>query len=156
MHELSSLDKAILNILQKDFPLDVQPFRLMAEKLNCSEDDLLNRVQRMKKDGVIRRIGAVLDARSLGFYSTLCACRVPAERIEEVAAIINKENGVTHNYLRDHDLNIWFTLTAPSFDEAMQIKNRMENDIGLNIISMPTTKVFKIKVSFEMGDTNAI
>lgn len=156
MSELSLLDRRILDLLQQEFPIDAEPYRVMAEKLQCSEQEILARIQMLKDNGVLRRIGAVLDARNMGFYSTLCTCMVPEDRIEEIAGLINKEPGVTHNYLRDNLYNIWFTLTAPSAAEAGVILNRLETDIGLKIISMPATKVFKIKVSFEMSDVNAI
>lgn len=156
MIELNPLDRKILNLLQQEFPIDTEPYRVMAEKLQCSEQEILARIQLLKDNGVIRRLGAVLDARNMGFYSTLCACQVPGDRVEEVAGLINKEPGVTHNYLRDYPYNIWFTLTAPSADEAGVIIKRLEADSGFKIISMPATKVFKIKVSFEMSDTNAI
>lgn len=156
MSELSLLDRKILDLLQKDFPIDAEPYRVMAERLQCSESEIIDRIQDMKVSGIIRRIGAVLDAKKMGFYSTLCACKVPEDRIEEVAAIINKQPGVTHNYLRDHQYNIWFTLTAASISAANMIIEQMECDSGIEIISMPATKVFKIKVSFEMGGTNAL
>ncbi len=156
MSELSPLDRRILDLLQQEFPIDAEPYRVIAEKLQCSESEILARIQLLKDNGVIRRIGAVLDARNMGFYSTLCTCMVPKDRIEEVAGLINKQPGVTHNYLRDNPYNIWFTITAASAAEAGMIINRLQTDSGFKIISMPATKVFKIKVSFEMSDTNAI
>ncbi|MDD3268211.1 MAG: Lrp/AsnC family transcriptional regulator [Syntrophomonadaceae bacterium] len=156
MSKLSSLERSLLDLLQNEFPVDIEPYRIMAEKLQCSEQEILESIQYMKNKGVIRRIGAVLDAKHMGFYSTLCTCMVADNRIEEVAGLINQQRGVTHNYLRDHEYNIWFTLTASSEAEARMIINRLESDSRVKIISMPATKVFKIKVSFEMSDTNGI
>ncbi|MDD2619792.1 MAG: Lrp/AsnC family transcriptional regulator [Syntrophomonadaceae bacterium] len=156
MNELSSLDRKLLDLLQKKFPIDVQPYQVIAQKMQCSEEEIVKQIQAMKENGIIRRIGAILDAKNMGFYSTLCACEVPEARIEDVAAIINKQRGVTHNYLRDNQYNIWFTLTASSNEEVQSILKQLECDIRIKIISMPTTKVFKIKVSFEMSGTNAI
>ena len=146
----------MLDLLQKKFPIDVQPYQVIAQKMQCSEEEIVKQIQAMKENGIIRRIGAILDAKNMGFYSTLCACEVPEARIEDVAAIINKQRGVTHNYLRDNQYNIWFTLTASSNEEVQSILKQLECDIRIKIISMPTTKVFKIKVSFEMSGTNAI
>jgi len=146
----------LLDLLQKKFPIDVQPYQVIAQKMQCSEEEIVKQIQAMKENGIIRRIGAILDAKNMGFYSTLCACEVPEARIEDVAAIINKQRGVTHNYLRDNQYNIWFTLTASSNEEVQSILKQLECDIRIKIISMPTTKVFKIKVSFEMSGTNAI
>lgn len=143
-------DRKILDYLQNEFPLAVNPFEVMADRLGMSETELMNRIAVMKESGLIRRIGGIMDSRNLGFYSTLCAVCVPEGRIEEAAQIINQQPGVTHNYLRDHDYNIWFTLTMPSYEEAMTVLRELEAALGLNIISMPAEKVYKIKVSFDM------
>lgn len=156
MNELSRTDREILNILQADFPLTTSPYRDVAKSLNLDEEEVIARIQAMKNSGLIRRIGGIMDARSLGFYSTLCACKVPEQRIDEVAGIINQQKGVTHNYIRDHEYNMWFTLTAPSQDEAMQILKSLQNDAGIEVISMPAKQVYKIKVSFEMSETDAL
>jgi len=156
MNELSRTDREILNILQADFPLTTSPYRDVAKSLNLDEEEVIARIQAMKKSGLIRRIGGIMDARSLGFYSTLCACKVPEQRIDEVAGIINRQKGVTHNYIRDHEYNMWFTLTAPSQDEAMQILKSLQNDAGIEVISMPAKQVYKIKVSFEMSEPDAL
>lgn len=150
--QLDQTDRAILDILQNAMPLALQPFQDIANQLAISEDEVIRRIAGMKEAGLIRRIGGIMDSRQLGFYSTLCAVSVPGDRIEEVAALINLRAGVTHNYLRDHQYNIWFTLTAPSKAESDKQLRDLEHSFGLKILSMPTTKVYKIKVSFDMGD----
>lgn len=154
MNNLDRLDRQLLNILQNDFPLSTQPYLDMARKLDMSEDEVLNRIQAMKQSGIIRRTGAILDSRKMGFYSTLCACHVREEQIDEVAAIINGKKGVTHNYVRDHYYNIWFTLTTPSKDAAIKIIKEMEQIAGVKILNMPAIKTYKIRVSLDMGDKN--
>ena len=149
---LTDLDKRILNILQNDFPISIEPYKDIARKLNIGEEDLLERIREMKENDIIRRIGAVIDSKKMGYYSTLCACRVPEDRITEVARIINAEKGVTHNYIRDHYYNLWFTLTAPSYNEAVNIIANMQRMVGADIIRMPAKKVYKIRVTFEMGE----
>lgn len=148
--KLAALDAHILNALQGDFPISVAPFADLAVNLGISEDELLERIQALKDQGLIRRIGGVLDARTLGFYSTLCACQIPNADIDRVAALINQERGVTHNYVRDHVLNIWFTLTACSREEADKIISRLEKEAGTIIYSLPATRVFKIRVRFPL------
>jgi len=148
------VDRKILDFLQNDFPLAVQPYAVMADRLGVSEDDLMTRIAVMKDCGLIRRIGGIMDSRNLGFYSTLCAVSVPETRIEEAAQIINRQPGVTHNYLRDHDYNMWFTVTMPSQGETIMVIQGLETSLGLNIISMPAEKVYKIKVSFNMESNN--
>lgn len=154
MRVWDEVDRKILDFLQNDFPLAVQPYAVMADRLGVSEDDLMTRIAVMKDCGLIRRIGGIMDSRNLGFYSTLCAVSVPETRIEEAAQIINRQPGVTHNYLRDHDYNMWFTVTMPSQGETIMVIQGLETSLGLNIISMPAEKVYKIKVSFNMESNN--
>ncbi len=151
---LDSLDRQLLNLMQNDFPLTTRPYLDLARKLDISEDEVLTRIQIMKQRGLIRRTGAIIDSRQIGFYSTLCACRVENEQIDKVAAIINAQKGVTHNYVRDHFYNIWFTLTALSQDEAVKIIKDMEQTAGIKILTMPAIKTYKIRVSLNMGESN--
>ncbi len=154
--QITDLDKKILNILQEDFPVSTRPYKSIAQKLDITEDELLQRTAMMKENGIIRRIGGVINSRKMGYYSTLCACRVPENKIEQVALIINKEKGVTHNYVRDNYYNLWFTLTAPSYDDAVQIIKNIQSAAGVKIISMPAKNIYKLKVTFEMGDKSDI
>jgi DNA-binding Lrp family transcriptional regulator len=154
MSNLDSLDRQLLNLMQNDFPLTTRPYLDLARKLDISEDEVLTRIQAMKQRGLIRRTGAIIDSRQIGFYSTLCACQVENEQIDKVAAIINAQKGVTHNYVRDHFYNIWFTLTAPSQDEAVKIIKDMEQTVGIKILTMPAIKTYKIRVSLNMGESN--
>jgi len=145
------IDIKILDILQNDFPLVERPFQALAGKLGISEAEVLERIAAMKASGLIRRIGGIFDSGRMGYYSTLCAVEVPRERIVAVGQLINRLPGVTHNYLRDHAYNMWFTLTAASPEKAASILAELEKEIGLPVTSMPTQKVYKIKVSFEVG-----
>ncbi|MGE5389545.1 MAG: Lrp/AsnC family transcriptional regulator [Deltaproteobacteria bacterium] len=155
-YSLSSLDRRILNLLQKDFPLSDQPFMAMAAELDIDEADLLKRIGNMKEAGIIRRIGAIIESRAIGYYSTLCACRVENDRADEVAAIINGQTGVTHNYLRDQEYNLWFTLTCESEEKARRILTELEDRTGLPILSMPAEQVYKIRLALDMSEKNAI
>ena len=113
---LDELDKAILNQIQSSFPITPRPYAAVGESLGLSEAEVVARVQRMMQDGVIRRIGANFNSRQLGYTSTLCAAQVPPEQIDQFIQVVNQYPGVTHNYLRRHRLNIWFTLIAESTD----------------------------------------
>ena len=130
MNSLDETDRRLLNLLQQEFPLSVRPYEKIGQRLSISEEEVLQRVAAMRASGLIRRIGGVIDSRSLGFYSTLCALSVPEEKVHQVAEIINLIPGVTHNYLRDHKLNIWFTLTASSRDETRQILSDLEQTLN--------------------------
>lgn len=149
---MDDIDRKILNILQDDFPLTVHPYKDIAEMIGLTEAEVLNRIQVLKDTGIIRRIGGVINARGMGWTTTLCAMTVPEHRIDEVAQRINQERGVTHNYLRDHQLNMWFTLIAPSPEEASLILQQIERDTSIHIVEFPALQSYKIKVSFDMGE----
>jgi DNA-binding Lrp family transcriptional regulator len=106
-------------------------------------------VQKLKGVGIIRRIGASFSARAVGFTSTLCAARVPQKRIEEFVAVVNTYPGVTHNYEREGDYNIWFTLIAPSRKKIDQVLAEISRKTGVKeILNLPALKTFKIAVDF--------
>jgi DNA-binding Lrp family transcriptional regulator len=153
---LDQLDRSILNVLQNEMPLCSQPFKEIADQLGINENEVIGRIAAMKETGLIRRIGGIMNSKQLGYFSTLCAMTVPVERIEEVAEMINKLEGVTHNYVRDHHLNIWFTLTSPSKSDIEKQLQDLEQASGLKILPMPAQKLYKIKVSFDMGDNRDV
>lgn len=156
MNKLDSIDAELLNIIQEGLPLTTRPYETLGEGIGIGEGEVIKRLDALKSAGMIRRIGAVFDSRSMGYYSTLCACQVPEERLDEVARLISEEVGVTHNYQREHRLNLWFTLTVPSAAEARSTIESLEQTTGIRIESMPAEKVFKIKVSFEMGGNDVL
>ena len=111
---MDEMDRMILNEIQSHFPIEARPYQVLGEKLGCSEEEVLQRVQDLKDREVIRRIGANCNSRKLGYTSTLCAAKVPSRLMARFVEVVNSYMGVTHNYRRDHDYNIWFTLIAPS------------------------------------------
>ena len=153
MGELDAIDLEILDMLQNGFPLAVQPFRETGDRLQIDEEQVISRIGAMKASGLIRRIGGIIDSRKMGFYSSLCAVVVPEARINETAELINALPGVTHNYLREHEMNMWFTLTMPSREQLEEKISELEFILGLKIISMPAQEVYKIKVAFDMGSS---
>jgi len=151
MRELDSVDCAILNRIQSDFPITSRPFLTVADELELTEKDVLERVARLKADGIIRRIGGNFVPGKLGFVSTLCAARVPADKIDNFAEIVNRYPGVTHNYQRDNTYNVWFTFIAPSREEIEDNLRQIIKDTGVeDILNLPATKVFKIRAEFEV------
>jgi len=151
MSQIDAINRAILNRVQSDFPLTPHPYLTIAEDLGLSEDDVLNRLKGLKKEGFIRRIGGNFVPEKLGFISTLCAARVPEDKIDLFAATVNRYPGVTHNYQRNNQFNIWFTFIAPSMDEILENLDRIRIETGINdIINLPATKVFKIKAQFNL------
>jgi DNA-binding Lrp family transcriptional regulator len=102
----------------------------------------------MMDSGVIRRIGANFTSRKLGYTSTLCAAQVPPERLPHFVEVVNRYPGVTHNYLRRHHFNVWFTLIAESLERLDQILAEISEASGVEVLSLPAQEVFKIKVDF--------
>jgi len=148
---LDRIDRAILNEIQSYFPLRVRPFREVGHKLGLTEKEVLTRVSRLKKEGIIRRIGANFNSRKLGFTSTLCAAKVPRRRLAAFVSVVNEYPGVTHNYEREGDYNIWFTFIAESVEVIENTLEEIRNRTGIkNLISLPAEKIFKIQVDFEM------
>ena len=148
---LDDLDRAILNEIQSHFPLVPRPYAEMGQRVGASEAEVLARVKNLHAAGIIRRIGANFTSRKLGYTSTLCAARVPPENLERFAAVVNRYPGVTHNYLRKHRYNVWFTLIAESRERLADILAEIREASGADeILSLPAQEVFKIKVDFPM------
>ena len=148
---MDDIDKKILNILQKEFPLEERPFLIMAERCGISEGEAMIRIRKMKEEGTIRRIGAVFDGTKLSRVSTLCAARVPEDKIELFVQTVNAGKGVTHNYRRDHEYNIWFTVSAPTAPELEAFLKGVQEKTGVtDILDMRAVRRFKIDASFEM------
>ncbi len=148
---LEDLDRAILNEIQSHFPLVPRPYAEMGKKVGAGEEEVLTRVKNMHEAGIIRRIGANFTSRKLGYTSTLCAARVPSEKLAKFAEVVNNYPGVTHNYLRRHRFNVWFTLIAESRERLAGILDEIRKASGVDqILSLPAKEVFKIKVDFPM------
>jgi len=151
MPNLDDIDKAIVNRIQSEFPITSRPFLAVANELGLTEKQVIDRVARLKKTGIIRRIGGNFVPGKLGFVSTLCAARVPADKIEQFAKIVNRYPGVTHNYQRDNKYNVWFTFICPSMDEIEANLKKIAEETGVSdILNLPATKVFKIKAQFDV------
>jgi DNA-binding Lrp family transcriptional regulator len=145
---LDALDKAILNEIQSRFPIASRPYAEVGSRVGAPEAEVIRRVQAMMDRGIIRRLGANFTSRKLGYTSTLCAAQVPEERLEGFVEVVNRYPGVTHNYLRRHHFNVWFTLIAESLERLDQILAEISAASGVEVLSLPAQEVFKIKVDF--------
>lgn len=148
---MDTIDKDLLNKIQSSFPITSRPYLELGKRLDLSEEEVLVRIKRLKEDGVIRRIGGNFNSRKLNFTSTLCAARVSEDKIEEFVAIVNSYRGVTHNYLRDSDYNIWFTFIGPSVEFIENCLEEISMKTGVkDILNLPAVRMYKIKVDFEV------
>ncbi len=146
---LGELDKKILTAIQSDFPLALWPYDLLGERLGLGAADLLVHVRRLVRDGYIRRLGAVFDARGLGYCSTLVAARIPPDRLAEVAAMVSELPGVTHNYGRQNAYNLWFTLTTRNEAQRQAVLEDLRRRSGLDEFhSLPALAMYKSRVQF--------
>jgi siroheme decarboxylase len=148
---MDDIDRKLLNLIQQDFPITAEPFAEVAAQLGIGETEVLERIGRLKEEGIIRRIGAVFDLRKLGFTSALCAARVPEERVLKFVEIVNACPGVTHNYRRDDEYNIWFTLIAPGEEALAAALAGIKRETGIDdILNLRATRTFKINARFEV------
>ena len=146
--DLDLTDRRLLDIIQTGFPLDPRPYARLGEELGLPESEVLARVRSLKERGVIRRLGANFDSRRLGWKSTLCGAKVPPGQLEAFIAEVNRLPGVTHNYLRDHLYNVWFTLIAPSEEALARTLHDLARRTGITPLSLPAKKTYKLKVDF--------
>ncbi len=156
VNELDVIDKQILNDIQWSFPLVERPFLEMANKYHLTEDEVLNRIQRLKDIGIIRQISAIFDTRKLGYKSALVAFSVDNKNTDYVANEINKHPGVSHNYERNHEYNIWFTLAVPPDTDMKADLDKMASLDGvIKYRVLPTLKMYKIGVKLDMVNADA-
>lgn len=148
---MDELDRRILKALQYDFPLRERPFEVLAQRLGLDADLLWQRVQHLLEQGVIRRIGASLDSRKLGYCSTLAALRVAPALVDRAASVVGGYPEVTHSYLRDHEFNLWFTLIAADNTRMEAILSEIRRALSLepsDVLNLPMKRVFKLDARF--------
>lgn len=147
---MDAIDHKILNLIQTAFPLEAEPYRRIGEQFGVTQEEAFDRVRKLRESGVIRRIGAVFDPKKLGFVSTLCAARVPEEKLKGFISRINACPGVTHNYRRNHDYNVWFTFIAATEDELNRFLDEIREKTGIaDILSLRAVRTFKINARFD-------
>lgn len=154
MQEIDQRDRELLAVLQGEIPLVSTPFAVIGQRIDMSEKEVIKRTERLKRDGVVRQLGAQFDTRALGYRSCLVACHVDEDRIDEAAAIISAHPGVSQNYRRNHVLNLWFTITiAPT--SSLGLERTIEiltSEAGCEVVRpLPTLKLFK-SASSENGE----
>ncbi|HEX6229347.1 MAG TPA: Lrp/AsnC family transcriptional regulator [Solirubrobacterales bacterium] len=150
---LDEADKRLMNLLQSSFPLDPAPFALVASEAGLDLDDVLARTRRLLEGRIIREITPIFDTRALGYESMLVAAKVDPEHPQRAATIVNAHPGVSHNYLRTHDFNLWFTIATPP-DSKLGLEGTLEvlmRETGATSMrQLPTLTLFKINMNLEM------
>jgi DNA-binding Lrp family transcriptional regulator len=151
LQTIDSLDKQLLNEIQWQFPLVDRPFLEISKRYNVSEDEVLERIRILKSIGLIRQINAIFDTRRLGYKSTLVAFSVLQDKLEQVANAVNSHPGVSHNYERNHEYNMWFTLAVPPFgDMKRDLEHMASLDGVMKYRVLPTLKLYKIGVKLDV------
>ena len=157
---LDELDKKLLNLMQGSFPLAPRPYAAVADAAGVSEDEVMRRVQHLLDERIIRQVTPIFDTRALGYASMLVAAKVDPENPHRAAKIINAHPGVSHNYLRNHDFNLWFTIaTEPDSKLGLEgTLHALAAEAGAESVrQLPTLKMFKIRMDLEMeGGTDAL
>ena len=150
---LDAADKQLMNVLQSSFPLSAEPYSGIASDAGMRVDEVMERTQRLLDERIIREITPIFDTRALGYASMLVAAKVDAENPQRAAKIINSHPGVSHNYLRTHEFNLWFTIATPPDSElglegTLEVLQRLTG--ATSIRELPTLRLFKINMNLEM------
>jgi DNA-binding Lrp family transcriptional regulator len=157
---LDDVDRKLLNLMQGSFPIAPQPYGHVAGLAGISEQEVMSRVQHLLDKRIIRQVTPIFDTRALGYSSMLVAAKVDPEHPHRAAKVINEHPGVSHNYLRNHEFNLWFTIaTEPDSELGLQgTLDVLARESGAESVrQLPTLKLFKIRMDLEMeGDTQAL
>lgn len=151
MTRLTAFDKALLNLLQGDIPICSHPFAEMARRLGTDEATVLARLRELKASGFLRRIGTFFDSNRLGYHGTLVALKVDPSALHDVAQAINRYPGATHNYEREDQYNLWFTLLTPNAECESKILAEIRSLRGVqDMLRLKANKKYKINVQFKL------
>jgi len=149
---LDEQDKQLLNKMQFDFPLTDSPWQALGEGMGLTGGQVLSRVRKLKATGIIRQVSAIFDTKALGYASTLAAARVPDGRLDEAAAVVSRHPGVSHNYKREAEFNLWFTLAVPPGESLDEHLDRLADQARFeDYLALPTIRTFRIGVKLDVG-----
>lgn len=154
--ELTEFQKKLCNRLQRGLPLCPEPFVEIARDLGGNEAEVLAQTRALKEAGIIRRLSVQLNYRALGHSSTLVTGHVPAEQLADVTAAVNRLAGVSHNYLRNHHFNMWFTLQGKTAGQIDSTLLDLQARFGVEFHSLPVTHVFKLDVRFDVENADEV
>ena len=147
---MDDIDRNLLNIIQTAFPIHERPYSVLGERLGITEENALERVQTLVKSGIARKIGPTFETRKLDHASALVAAKIPTERLEDVAAMVSSFDQVTHNYGRDFEYNLWFTLVCENEPALKSTLEEIKLRSGVSEMHLlPAERLYKIKVEFK-------
>ncbi|WP_027338867.1 AsnC family transcriptional regulator [Halonatronum saccharophilum] len=148
---MDEVDRRLLTLAQEGIPISSTPYKDLGREIGISGGEVVERLNTLKEEGYIRRLGGIFSSKRLGYVSTLVATRVEEESFYEVADVINRYDGVTHNYRRNHDFNLWFTLIAPSKDDLEDKLEEIESIEGIEKMrNLPAQNLFKLGVKLKV------
>jgi DNA-binding Lrp family transcriptional regulator len=143
------LEQRLLNEFQRDFPTTPRPYAEIAVRLGTDEDTVIETYTRLLQENAISRIGVTVAPRRAG-ASTLAAMSVPDNRLGEVANIVSGYREVNHNYERDHEMNLWFVVTAPSTDRIPEVLSDIRNRTGIDVLEFPLEEAYRLDLGFDL------
>lgn len=147
--DLGDIEKRLLDGFQRDFPLEPRPYAKVAERLGCDEETVLDMLRALRDAGMVTRVGPVFAPHRAG-SSTLAAIAVPADRLDEVAALVSGYDEVNHNYEREHRFNLWFVVAAPSAARVRAVLGEIGQRTGLPVMDLPLEQAFHIDLGFPL------
>ena len=146
---MNDIQKSLLDEYQRDMPLTARPYQVMAERLGVTEQEIIETLTNLRENGTLSRVGAVFRPNTIG-HSTLAAMSVPADRLEDVAALVSGFDAVNHNYEREHALNLWFVIAATDLEEVHQVVSEIENMTGIKVLSLPMLDDYHLDLGFDL------
>ncbi|MDR1035229.1 MAG: Lrp/AsnC family transcriptional regulator [Deltaproteobacteria bacterium] len=156
--KLTESERLLLNTIQDGFPVEARPYSALAARLSSehglalSEDEVIESIRSLKGRGYIRRLGAVFNSRPLGYMSTLCAARVPEDRVDSFGKLVSSFPQVTHNYVRSNPLNVWFTFCYALPEELVSFLSCLRKETGIDeIFELTSKQIFKIRAVFSLS-----
>ncbi len=149
--KMDIIDMKLINRLQEGLPLEKDPYNLIGQNLGIERAEVLHRIKNLLREGYIRRLGGIFEARAMGYTSVLIGAHVPEDIFQEAALYINTFKGVTHNYRRSGFINMWFTFSVRSEEEKALFLKYLQEKFSLdNLWEFPNLRNFKLRVFFDM------
>lgn len=146
---MDDLTKKLVNTYQRDFPIESRPFLKIANDLGVTENEVIFAISELKNSNILSRLGPVFNHKKAG-ASTLAAMSVPLEKLQETATYVNSFKQVNHNYEREHAINLWFVVTAPTQEEVETTLQEMEKSTGYAVLNLPMETAYHIDLGFSI------